>query len=384
MKDGKIGVGLIGASVATDRWGGRIHGPIYNTLPETSLVAVCTSREETARTAADALGARHALTDYGKLVQMDDVDLVIVALRVDLHHPMVMEALEAGKHVFCEWPLAVTGEQAQQMYDLAREKNLCHAVGLQARCTPPIMYFRDLVAQGYIGRPLVVNVMFTHDRGFWRKLSNALFVDKKELGGSGLNGHAVDAALFCMGELQSLSSDMDTLIKEGTLDDTGETVEVTFDDNVALIGQFKNGAKLTAQISWTADPPRGVQIIAYGTEGCIIASNEGDYHFRDITLWGAKRMPTTDGNRGTRRVEAAPRVLPVPASYNWTPEFAEDSSQFPVAQVVRRLARGITDGAEVRPNFLDGLRLHRLLESMEESSRSRRWVDVAPGGVGSD
>ena len=79
-----------------------------------------------------------------------------------------------------------------------------------------------------------------------------------------------------------------------------------------------------------------------------------------------------------------PRELSIPSEYNWTPEFHPASEQFNVAQLVRRLAQSIAEGKEVRPSFLDGLRLHYLLESIHGASEVRRWVEIAPGGPGAD
>ena len=147
---------------------------------------------------------------------------------------------------------------------------------------------------------------------------------------------------------------------------------MTSPDNVALVGRFKNGAMVTAQVSWTTNPQLGWQLYAYGTEGCITATTDGMVQFSSINLRGAKRG------------EAVLTELPIPPEYNWTPEFHPSTQQFNVAQLVRRLAQGIAEGKEVRPNFLDGVRLHHLLEAIERSSQSRGWVQVAPDGPGAD
>jgi len=87
------------------------------------------------------------------MVQHPDVDLVSICVRVPFHHQIGMAALNAGKHLFCEWPLAATTEQAQQMRDLAIRKGVRHMVGLQARGARAINRVRDLVAEGYRERP---------------------------------------------------------------------------------------------------------------------------------------------------------------------------------------------------------------------------------------
>ena len=219
MAQRKLRVGLIGAN-GHNRWGGRVHGPVFQALPETELVAVCTAHQETAEAAAKKFGVRYALTDYREMAQLEDVDLVSVSVRVDMHHPMVLAALEAGKHVFCEWPLTVTSQQAQEMYDRAQSAGVQQALGLQSRCSPALMYLRDLIVQGYIGQPLVVNMVFLRDTALTGRWSYTSYLLTKEGGGSALTipgGHALDALCWCFGELQSLCADVDTLIKEETL-----------------------------------------------------------------------------------------------------------------------------------------------------------------------
>jgi predicted dehydrogenase len=378
MHQDKLRVALVGASAATDRWGARAHAPAFLGLPETELVAVCTSRPETAQIAKDTYGARYAFSDYHEMLKLEDIDMVSVALRVDLHYDVTMAALQAGKHVYCEWPLALNAEQGWDMYNLARKNNLRHAVGLQARYAPDILYLRDLIKDGYIGRPLAVNVLHSHDRGYWRKWSNALFLEKKELGGNALSifmGHALDTALFCTDQLESLSATSDVLVNKGLLSDTGETIDITAPDNAAMIGRLRNGAIITVQVTWTADPPQGWQMFAYGTDGVLVATSDGNYHFKGITIRGAKRPAvTSDGNRGVQR--EIPDILPTPSKYNWTPEIPSDSSAFNVGQFARTFTQCIREGKDIHPNFLDGIHLHNILDAIDKSSDTHQWVNI--------
>ena len=95
------------------------------------------------------------------MVQHPDVDLVSICVRVPFHHQLGMAALNAGKHLYCEWPLAATTEQAQQMRDLAVRKGVHHMVGLQARGAREFNRVRDLVAEGYVGNVLSCTMIIT-------------------------------------------------------------------------------------------------------------------------------------------------------------------------------------------------------------------------------
>ena len=146
----KIRLGIIGANVHLG-WAPRSHLPAIVASPEFELTAVCTTRRESAEESARLFGARLAFDNYQDLLAHPDIDAVAVVLRVPSHYEPTMAALNAGKHVYTEWPLGQTTAQAQEMADLARSKGLRNMVGLQARAAPAILYLKELVAQGYVG-----------------------------------------------------------------------------------------------------------------------------------------------------------------------------------------------------------------------------------------
>ena len=131
----KIRVGIVGATVTPggSGWGANAHVPALNALPAYELKAVCTGHEETARASATAFGAELAFHSFDEMIARPDIDLVCVVIRVPGHNQLVVGALEAGKDVFCEWPLGATLAEAQAMANLASARGLRAAVGLQAQ-----------------------------------------------------------------------------------------------------------------------------------------------------------------------------------------------------------------------------------------------------------
>jgi predicted dehydrogenase len=121
MATEKIRVGIIGANMRNG-WARDAHIPALSALPEFEITAVSTSRQETADETARHFEIPHSFADPYKMVQHPDVDLVSICVRVPFHHQLGMAALNAGKHLYCEWPLAATTEQAHQMRDLAVRK----------------------------------------------------------------------------------------------------------------------------------------------------------------------------------------------------------------------------------------------------------------------
>ncbi|HEX5607418.1 MAG TPA: Gfo/Idh/MocA family oxidoreductase, partial [Candidatus Binatia bacterium] len=151
-----VRVGLIGAA---GRWGPRAHVPALQGISEAKLYAVCTAHEETARAAADQFGVARAYGSDDGLNADAEVEAVAIAVRVPAHYALTKHALEAGKHVFCEWPLGANTKEAEELAALARKKNLRTVVGLQRRASPAYLYMRELIQQGYVGQVLSVNLL---------------------------------------------------------------------------------------------------------------------------------------------------------------------------------------------------------------------------------
>jgi predicted dehydrogenase len=149
----KIRVGIVGASPSRG-FASIAHIPALKTLPDFEITAVCTTRQDSADTAARHFGVPLAFSDAEKLAQHPDVDLVTVSVKVPDHYLPVTAAIEAGKHVYCEWPLGRSTGEAVQMLDAAERKGVRHAVGLQGQMSPAINYAKDLIADAYVGRVL--------------------------------------------------------------------------------------------------------------------------------------------------------------------------------------------------------------------------------------
>ena len=102
MSKDKLRIGIVGANGENDRWGAKAHVPAALSIDEVELVAVATSHEESAKIAQQRSGARLAFSNYHELVNSPEVDLVTISVRVAMHYPIVMEAIAAKKHIFCE------------------------------------------------------------------------------------------------------------------------------------------------------------------------------------------------------------------------------------------------------------------------------------------
>ena len=154
----KIRVGIVGAS-ASRGFASIAHVPALRALAQFEFAAVCTSRQETAEAAARHYGTPLAFSDPEQLAQHPDIDLVTVSVKVPDHYRPVMAAIEAGKHVYCEWPLGRDTDEAMRLLEAADRRGIRHAVGLQGQMSPAINYARDLIADGYVGRVLTATMI---------------------------------------------------------------------------------------------------------------------------------------------------------------------------------------------------------------------------------
>src|SRR5260221_6640332 len=198
---GKIRVGIVGAS-ANRGFASIAHIPALRALPQFEIAAVCTARQESAEAAAGHYGVPLAFSDPAALARRRDVDLVTVSVKVPDHYRPVMAAIEAGKHVYCEWPLGRDTDEAVRMLDAAERAGDRHAVGLQGQMSPAINYARDLIADGYVGRVLSATMIgcapnwgATIDRAYQADRANG--ANLMTITG----GHQIDALLPCLGEI---------------------------------------------------------------------------------------------------------------------------------------------------------------------------------------
>src|SRR5207237_3902470 len=144
----RIRVGIVG--VSPDRGFASIaHIPALQALPEFEISAVCTTRQDSAEAAAKHFGIPIAFSDSEKLAQHPDIDLVTVSVKVPDHYRPVMAAIEAGKHVYCEWPLGRDTDEATRMLVEVERKGIRHAVGLQGQMSRALCYTKDRIADVY-------------------------------------------------------------------------------------------------------------------------------------------------------------------------------------------------------------------------------------------
>jgi predicted dehydrogenase len=361
----KIRLGLIGASVR-GTWSSRSHLPAVQASGDIELTAVCTTRADSAEAARQAYGARLAFDDWRQMVASPEIDAVAVVVRVPSHFEPTKAALQAGKHVYCEWPLGRTTAEAVELADLAKAKGLATAVGLQARVNPAMMYLQELVAAGYVGDILAVHVMLMRD-GVLTRPSHRTWQRDAALGANTLtiaNGHTIDAMRFVTGDFARLSAVDSTHAKQWL--DTGSNtwLDVTSPDNILVNGVLANGAVVSSHIAAIPYAGSGYRMEIYGREGTLVAAGEDSPQLGEVTLHGAQRGNTLATLPVPERLTVATRDTPAGEAAN-------------VGQMYALFAQAIRGGGNDRvPDFATAVDLHRLVDAIKQSSDTRRELSV--------
>jgi len=359
----KIRLGLIGASVR-GTWSSRSHLPAVSASSDVELTAVCTTKPDTAEAARKAHGARLAFADYREMIASPEIDAVAVVVRVPSHYVPTKAALEAGKHVYCEWPLGRTTAEAEELTTIARAKNLVTAIGLQARVNPAVMHMKELLNAGYVGEVMAVHVSVIRD-GVLSRPSNRTWQRDVELGANTLTiaaGHTVDAMRYLTGDFGTLSAVVATRAKQWLDTGSGAMLDVTSPDNVLLSGRLANGAVVSFHVGAIPFAGSGYRMEIYGRDGTLVASGEDSPQLGKVFLHGAKGGDTLE---------------PIAVPDRFTIATGSPSGEaINVGQMYTLFAQAIRGGEKRQPDFETAVELHRLVDAISKASDTGRAVTI--------
>jgi predicted dehydrogenase len=353
----RIRVGIIGAN--PDRgWAAQAHIPALRSLSDDfEITALSTSRRESADAASKLFGVPTAFDNHQDLVSNPAVDVVTVTVKVPYHLELATAALEAGKAVYCEWPLGNGLNEAETLAALAKKQGVLAVAGLQARSAPSVAYVHDLIEQGYVGEVLSTTLIGS-GMGWGPTVEpyNAYLNDKKN-GATMLSialGHTADALCHCLGEVRELSATMTVRRKTFTIGETGESKPMTAEDQVAVTGLLEGGAAFS--IHYRGGSSRGTNLL------WEINGSEGDLQ---LTATGGQAQIWELDVRGGKGAQSSLENLPVPEHYRWAPPQGPGTN---VAQAYARFARDYREGTHLCPTFDDAVTRHRMLNAIETAA----------------
>jgi predicted dehydrogenase len=353
-----IRVGIVGLG-ASGSWAGRAHVPALSAVAGYELRALSASTAESAKRAGDAHDVALTFGSAGELAACDEVDLVVVSVKVPHHHELVAAALDSGTPVLCEWPLGNGTEEAEDLARRAREGGVPTAVGLQARSNPAIGYLRDLVSDGFVGDVLSTTVVGSG--GSWGPVvdsRNRYLLDPTN--GATLRtipfGHTLDGVAAVLGEPTELRIVESSRRLEATDTDTGEHVPAPAPDQVTATGTLPNG--VVASFHYRGGLSRGTNFRweINGTDGdVVVTAPTGHLQLAPITVTGA---------RGDDQ-DLSP--LPVPERYVHVPGLdpVRDSPAYAVAHAYHQLLADLRARTSTVPDFDHAVRRHHSIEPLD-------------------
>jgi predicted dehydrogenase len=350
-----IRVGLIGTG-----FGASIHLSALRECPEFEPVAICSRRPERARAAALDHGIPVHVADYRLLVRDAGIDAVIVASPPHLHHTMTIAALEAGKHVLCEKPMARNLAEARDMLRIVERVRTVAMVNLQLRFLPVRARIRELIGEGYIGEPhaasIVVHRSSLNDPN--ERPWGWLMEQEKAGGMLGATGaHYLDALRWWFGDVKAVTGAVSTMVRQRRLPDSSDMAKVDADDNFAVILRFANGALGTVHVTATAGHE--------GDEEITLSGSEGTLQVRDGRLWGA------------RQGEFSLNELPIPDRLSGGLIPGAHFLVQPTALLLRAWMSAIRGETPASPSFADGVKTQELIDGVIRSSQQGRWIDTS-------
>lgn len=361
MTDKPIRIGFIGLNPGV-HWAATAHIPALKALPDDyEVVGVANTSLASAQKAADAFGLPHAFENAQALVNSPDVDLVVVTVKVPHHRELVSAALNAGKHVYCEWPLGNGLEEAQELADLAEAKGVVAATGTQMRVAPEVEYLRQLIADFYVGEVLSTTLVGSGSQwGAETDAAHAYLYDQAN-GATLLSvplGHTLAGMREVLGGFGDISARMINRRKTTYVTDTGETIPTTSHDQVLVHGTLESGVAVS--IHYRGGLSRGTNFL------WEINGTEGDIQVTGATGHGQIVQLSIRGARGNAS-KLGPLAPPASAYEGWP----DNSVARNVARLYALVAKDIRSGTRSAPSFRDAVALHETIDAIERSAAGK-------------
>jgi predicted dehydrogenase len=377
---GVLGIGMVGYAFM-----GRAHSQAWRNVASffelplrPRMAAICGRDQAAVAAAATRLGWPAWETDWKRLVQRDDVDLVDVCTPGSSHAEISIAALEAGRHVLCEKPLANTVDEARAMAAAAERAatgGVRAMVGFNFRRVPAVALARELVAAGRLGPIRHVRAAYLASHALDPELPLAWRHQASEAGSGALGdlgAHAVDLAQHLAGDrIAGVSALTETFVRERPLPGGGGARgPVTVDDAALFIARFGGGALGSFEATrLAAGHTEGLAVELNGELGSVVwelgALNE-------LRLFDATEEPAT---QGFRRIQVTRAEHPYAGA--WWPDGHTIGYEHTFTHEVRDLIQAIADGRDPEPTFADGLQVQEVLDAVQRSAASGAgWTEV--------
>lgn len=382
----EVRVGMIGY-----KFMGKAHSQAYRDVnmffpdtPKVDMTAICGRNAEGVQQAQRQFGWGSYETDWRKLLERKDIDLIDINAPSDAHKEIALAAAAAGKHIFCEKPLALTLADSREMLQAVEKAGVKHMVGFNYRFAPAVRLAKKLVEEGRLGKIHHFRAWFLQD---WIVDPDFPLVWRlqKEIAGSGSHGdlgaHLIDLAHYLIGGMKEVIGMSETFVKERPMPSsmTGLSAKgskdapkgpVTVDDATLFLTRFDNGALGSFEATRFAPGHRC-------TNSFEINGSLGSVKFDFERMNELEVYFTGDAQdvQGFRRVIATDPAHAYMDAW-WPPGHTIGYGQTFTHEVLE-LMQALEADRQPVPNFMDGVRCQAVLEAVDRSIEQRRWVDLS-------
>ncbi|MCM8807085.1 MAG: Gfo/Idh/MocA family oxidoreductase [Candidatus Omnitrophica bacterium] len=384
----EIKIGLIGY-----KFMGKAHSFAYKNvslffdLPVKPVMKViCGRTEKAVIQAKEKFGWLEYETDWRKVVEREDIDMIDIATPPNTHKEIAIEAAKNGKIVFCEKPLTTNLKDAYEMLEIVEKYKVKHAICFNYRKLPAIGLAKKLIDEGKIGKIYHMRAVYLQD---WIVDPDFPLVWRlqKSIAGSGahgdLNAHLIDMARYLIGEFDEVIGMSETFIKERPVLKEKEELEtglvytekgeekgiVDVDDATIFLVKFKNGAIGSFEATRFAPGRKNYQFFEInGSKGSIIFNLE---RLNELKFYSLEDPAYSQGFRTIIATDASH-----PYAGNWWPAGHIIGYGESFVNMVADILNSIAKDENPVPNFYDGVKCQEVLESVEISIKEKRWVKV--------
>lgn len=340
------------------------------------LKKICARNPERAQAFAAKWGYEGVETDWRRLVESKDIDLIDIASPNDTHAEIAIAAAKAGKAVMCEKPLGRNAGEAEEMVCAVERARVPNMVWYNYRRVPAVMLAKQLIDEGRLGRVFHYRAKFLQDWTISSELpqgGEGLWRLDVSVAGSGVTGdllaHAIDTAMWLNGKIEDVSAMTETFIKSRKHNLTGKVEPVGIDDASAFLARFQNGALGTFEATRYARGHKALYTLEINGEHASIAWDLHDLH------WLQYFDHRDEGRlRGWRSIHITDREHPYMANW-WVPGLQIGYEHTFIHQVADFLAV-LGKGDNAAPNFAEALETDYVTDAVLESAANRRWVTV--------
>jgi predicted dehydrogenase len=370
---GLVGYGFMGRTHSN----AFLQAPRFFDLPmKPVLKAICSRNADRARAFAANWGYESVESDWRKLVERKDIDVIDIASPNDTHQEIAIAAARAGKMVMCEKPLGRTAAEAQAMVDAVEKAGVPNSVWYNYRRVPAVVLIKNLLDEGKLGRIFHYRAKFLQDwtisqdlpqggEGLWR-------LDVK-VAGSGVTGdllaHCIDTAMWLNGSISEVSAMTETFVKQRKHNLTGKVEPVGIDDASAFLARFGNGSLATFESTRYARGHKALYTLEINGEHASAFWDLHDLHriqyfdHRDEgRVRGWRSVHITDGDHPYMKHWWVPG-LQIGYEHTFIHQFAD-------------FVTAAAEGRSIEPTFRDGLATDHVTDAVLKSAQTRQWESV--------